>query len=154
MPPERIRVVLAEDGVLLREGLAGLLGRFGFEVVASVGDADALVALQLVFDGADHLVVVASRDRPPHAERRHVFRCVQNLDHVPLPSFPFLLSEYLEDDCPPSMLGRIQAHLGLCRDCQRFVSSLRSTVRLLQGMPIEAPSRELQERLRDIPRRA
>jgi DNA-binding NarL/FixJ family response regulator len=39
-----VRVVLAEDGVLLREGLAGLLGRFGFEVVAAVGDADALVA--------------------------------------------------------------------------------------------------------------
>jgi DNA-binding NarL/FixJ family response regulator len=44
--PERsaIRVVLAEDGVLLREGLAGLLGRFGFEVVAAAGDADELIA--------------------------------------------------------------------------------------------------------------
>ncbi|MGI5130288.1 response regulator transcription factor [Pseudonocardia sp. CA-107938] len=38
------RVVLAEDGVLLREGVAGLLTRFGMEVVAAVGDADALVA--------------------------------------------------------------------------------------------------------------
>ncbi|MEV5825769.1 response regulator transcription factor [Spirillospora sp. NPDC052242] len=38
-----IRVVLAEDGVLLREGLAGLLARFGFEVVAAVGDAGALI---------------------------------------------------------------------------------------------------------------
>ncbi|MBP2336522.1 DNA-binding NarL/FixJ family response regulator [Saccharothrix coeruleofusca] len=37
------RVVLAEDGVLLRAGLAGLLERFGFEVVAAVGDAGALV---------------------------------------------------------------------------------------------------------------
>ncbi|MFI0466836.1 response regulator transcription factor [Saccharopolyspora sp. 5N102] len=37
-----MRVVLAEDGVLLREGLAGLLDRFGFEVAAAVGDADAL----------------------------------------------------------------------------------------------------------------
>jgi DNA-binding NarL/FixJ family response regulator len=38
------RVVLAEDGVLLREGLAGLLARFGFETVAAVGDAEALKA--------------------------------------------------------------------------------------------------------------
>ncbi|MGC7094100.1 response regulator transcription factor [Amycolatopsis lurida] len=38
-----VRVVLAEDGVLLREGLSGLLGRFGFEVVAAVGDAAELV---------------------------------------------------------------------------------------------------------------
>ncbi|MFG1926513.1 LuxR C-terminal-related transcriptional regulator [Cryptosporangium sp. NPDC048952] len=38
-----MRTVLAEDGVLLREGLAGVLGRFGFEVVAAVGDGDALL---------------------------------------------------------------------------------------------------------------
>ncbi|PBC63422.1 DNA-binding response regulator [Streptomyces sp. Tue6028] len=37
-----LRVVLAEDSVLLREGLVGLLGRFGHEVVAAVGDARAL----------------------------------------------------------------------------------------------------------------
>ena len=36
--------MLAEDSVLLREGLAGLLGRFGHEVVAAIGDAEALVA--------------------------------------------------------------------------------------------------------------
>ncbi|MFI9587965.1 response regulator [Streptomyces sp. NPDC052236] len=43
MPTHRpLRVVLAEDSVLLREGLIGLLGRFGHETVAAVGDADAL----------------------------------------------------------------------------------------------------------------
>jgi DNA-binding NarL/FixJ family response regulator len=39
-----IRVVLAEDGVLLREGLAGLLHRFGFPVIAMAGDAGGLHA--------------------------------------------------------------------------------------------------------------
>ncbi|MFI6075702.1 response regulator transcription factor [Actinoplanes sp. NPDC051343] len=39
-----MRVVIAEDSVLLREGLAGLLARFGFDVVAAVGDAPALLA--------------------------------------------------------------------------------------------------------------
>lgn len=38
-----VKIVLAEDGVLLREGLVGLLERFGHQVAASVGDADALV---------------------------------------------------------------------------------------------------------------
>ncbi|MFE2538665.1 response regulator transcription factor [Actinacidiphila glaucinigra] len=36
--------MLAEDSVLLREGLTGLLGRCGHRVVAAVGDAEALVA--------------------------------------------------------------------------------------------------------------
>jgi len=40
--PQPIRVVLAEDAVLLREGLAGLLTRFGFQPVATVGDPEAL----------------------------------------------------------------------------------------------------------------
>jgi DNA-binding NarL/FixJ family response regulator len=39
-----VRVVVAEDAVLLREGLVGLLERFGHEVIASVGDAAALEA--------------------------------------------------------------------------------------------------------------
>jgi DNA-binding NarL/FixJ family response regulator len=39
-----VRVVIAEDAVLLREGLAGLLARFGHTVLASVGDAPSLVA--------------------------------------------------------------------------------------------------------------
>ncbi|MFD4139598.1 response regulator transcription factor [Streptomyces sp. NBC_00390] len=40
--PSSLRIVLAEDSVLLREGLIGLLTRFGHETVAAVGDADAL----------------------------------------------------------------------------------------------------------------
>lgn len=38
-----MRVVIAEDAVLLREGLAGLLERFGHTVAAAVGDAPALI---------------------------------------------------------------------------------------------------------------
>jgi len=37
-----VRVVIAEDSVLLREGLARVLGESGFEVVAQVGDATEL----------------------------------------------------------------------------------------------------------------
>jgi DNA-binding NarL/FixJ family response regulator len=38
-----VRVVIAEDGALLREGLSRLLADEGHEVVASVGDALGLV---------------------------------------------------------------------------------------------------------------
>lgn len=37
MTTSRTRVVLADDDVLLREGLAGLLERSGFEVVGQSG---------------------------------------------------------------------------------------------------------------------
>ncbi|MGW6929148.1 response regulator transcription factor [Lentzea sp. NPDC054927] len=50
MQPEVIRTVLAEDGALLREGLSALLDRFGFQVVAAVGDAEALVAAVVEHD--------------------------------------------------------------------------------------------------------
>jgi DNA-binding NarL/FixJ family response regulator len=40
----KLTVVLAEDSVLLREGLAGLLNRHGFTVLGTASDADELVA--------------------------------------------------------------------------------------------------------------
>ena len=43
-PRRALRIVLAEDAALLREGLVGILEKAGHEVVAAVGDADALLA--------------------------------------------------------------------------------------------------------------
>ena len=59
-----VRVVLAEDDVLLREGLASLLDRSGFEVVGQAGDGAQLLAL--VRDLAPELVVVDIRMPPTH----------------------------------------------------------------------------------------
>jgi DNA-binding NarL/FixJ family response regulator len=41
--PERIRVVIGEDDVLLREGIARLLDDAGFEIAAMAGDAEAFL---------------------------------------------------------------------------------------------------------------
>jgi DNA-binding NarL/FixJ family response regulator len=58
------RVVLADDDVLLREGLAGLLERSGFEVVGQGGDAAELVAL--VREHRPDLAIVDIRMPPSH----------------------------------------------------------------------------------------
>jgi DNA-binding NarL/FixJ family response regulator len=59
------RVVLAEDDVLLREGLASLLERSGFDVVGQAGDAARLLAL--VREHGPELVVVDIRMPPTHS---------------------------------------------------------------------------------------
>lgn len=61
-----VPTVLAEDGVLLREGLVGLLERFGFPVAAAVGDADALV--EAVAEHRPGLVVTDIRMPPDHTD--------------------------------------------------------------------------------------
>lgn len=59
------RVVLADDDVLLREGLASLLARSGFEVIGQAGDGEELLAL--VRDHQPELAVVDIRMPPDHA---------------------------------------------------------------------------------------
>ncbi len=59
-----LRVVLAEDDLLLREGLASLLDRSGFQVVGQAGDAAQLLAL--VDEQQPELVVVDIRMPPSH----------------------------------------------------------------------------------------
>jgi DNA-binding NarL/FixJ family response regulator len=59
-----LRVILAEDDVLLRAGLASLLDRSGFDVVGQAGDGAHLLAL--VRDTKPELVVTDIRMPPTH----------------------------------------------------------------------------------------
>ncbi|KAA0082097.1 DNA-binding response regulator [Mycolicibacterium sp. P9-64] len=59
-----VRVVVADDDVLLREGLASLLGRSGFDVVGQAGDATQL--LDAVRELQPELAVVDIRMPPTH----------------------------------------------------------------------------------------
>jgi DNA-binding NarL/FixJ family response regulator len=59
------RVVLADDDVLLREGLASLLERSRFDVVGQAGDSIRLV--ELVRQSRPELVVVDIRMPPSHS---------------------------------------------------------------------------------------
>jgi DNA-binding NarL/FixJ family response regulator len=57
-------VVIADDDVLLREGLAGLLERAGFEVVGQSGNASDLLAL--VREHRPELAIIDIRMPPSH----------------------------------------------------------------------------------------
>ena len=61
-----LRTVIADDSVLLRDGLVRLLTDSGFDVVAAVGDADAL--LDAVTEHSPDLCLVDVRMPPTHTD--------------------------------------------------------------------------------------
>jgi DNA-binding NarL/FixJ family response regulator len=61
-----VRLVIAEDTALLREGLAGLLGDAGHDVVARVGDAESLLAV--VAEHEPDLAIVDVRMPPTYED--------------------------------------------------------------------------------------
>jgi DNA-binding NarL/FixJ family response regulator len=58
------QVVLTADDVLLREGLACMLDRSGFEVAGQAGNASALI--ELVREHRPELAIVGIRMPPSH----------------------------------------------------------------------------------------
>jgi DNA-binding NarL/FixJ family response regulator len=64
MSANRTRVALADDDVLLREGLSSLLERAGFDVIGQCGDAAELLAL--VREHRPELAIVDIRMPPSH----------------------------------------------------------------------------------------
>ncbi|QGG96837.1 response regulator [Actinomarinicola tropica] len=61
-----MQIVIAEDSVLLRAGLTGLLADAGHDVVAAVGDADALI--EVVERHRPDLCVTDVRMPPTHTD--------------------------------------------------------------------------------------
>ncbi|MFJ8631526.1 response regulator [Streptomyces sp. NPDC093568] len=87
-----LRLIVAEDAVLLREGLVGLLQRVGHEVVAAVGDADALLAAVR----ADRPDLIVTDVRMPPSLSDDGLRSAVTLREE-LPGLPVLvLSQYVE----------------------------------------------------------
>jgi DNA-binding NarL/FixJ family response regulator len=123
------RVVLAEDGTLLREGLVGLLERLGFDVVAAVGDAEALIAA--VEEHHPDLVVTDIR-MPPGFSDEGLRAAVRLRTRTALPVVA--LSQYVErsyaEDLLDSAGGRAVGYLLKDRvvDVEEFGQALRTVV--------------------------
>ncbi|MGW4946945.1 response regulator [Actinoplanes sp. NPDC004185] len=127
---ELIRVVLAEDGVLLREGLVGVLSRFGCAVVAAVGDGPALLAA-----AAEHrpdLVITDIRMPPTFTDEG--LQAAVTLRREQPGLAVVVLSQYVQEEYAAALLdtgdGRRVGYLLKDRivDVQEFATSLRTVV--------------------------
>ncbi|MFE2555173.1 LuxR C-terminal-related transcriptional regulator [Streptomyces sp. NPDC059352] len=101
-----MRVVIAEDSVLLREGLTRLLTDRGHEVVAGVGDGEALVELVagLAEEGALPDVVVADVRMPPTHTDEGVRAAVRLRKEYPGLGV-LVLSQYVEEQYATELLA-------------------------------------------------
>ncbi|MDI6101504.1 response regulator transcription factor [Actinoplanes sp. NEAU-A12] len=122
------RVVLAEDGVLLREGLVGVLVRFGFEVVAAVGDAAALEAA--VKEHEPELVITDIKMPPSFSDEglRAAVRLRRDRPGLPV----VVLSQYVQQEYAADLIGTGDGVGYLLKDrvadIAEFVAALRTVI--------------------------
>jgi DNA-binding NarL/FixJ family response regulator len=96
-----MRILIAEDDALLREGLGLLLGNEGFEVVASVGNADDLLK---AFETAEADAAVLDVRMPPTFTNEGLKAALEL--RARRPGFPVLvLSAYVEDEYASRLLA-------------------------------------------------
>jgi len=96
-----VRVVIGEDDVLMREGIARLLAEAGFEVIAQAGDADALLRRALAHRPD---VVVADVQMPPgHGDDG--LRAALELRRQRPETGVLVLSQYYEEEYALDLIG-------------------------------------------------
>jgi DNA-binding NarL/FixJ family response regulator len=121
-----MRVVIAEDSVLLREGISRLLAEYGEEVVAALGDASRLLATVQATD--PDIVIVDVRMPPTFTDEG--LRAAVELRSV-RPGTPVLvLSQYVEERFATELLGGSTVGVGYLlkervADVAEFVSACR-----------------------------
>ena len=96
-----MRIVIAEDTVLLREGLAGLLEDAGHAVVSRVGDAEALLAVVAEHD--PDLAIVDVR-MPPTYEDEGMLAAVEIRKRHPATAV-LVLSQHVESRHAVELVG-------------------------------------------------
>ncbi|MFF5258160.1 response regulator [Actinomadura viridis] len=135
--PAPVRVVVADDDVLLREGVASLLGRSGFELVGQAGDASQLLAL--VREHVPDLVIVDIRMPPTQTDEGLKAARVIRERHPQIGIA--VLSAYVEVEPAMELLagGRGIGYLLKSRvtDVADFIETLR---RLVRGGSVVDPS--------------
>lgn len=121
-----MRVVIAEDSVLLREGLVHLLADAGIAVVAAVGDADLL--LRAVDEHRPDLCIVDIRMPPTHTDEGVRAAMVLRAQHPEVAIL--MLSQYVEERYATDLIASGTTGLGYLlkdrvADVTEFVEAVR-----------------------------
>ncbi|WP_019807794.1 response regulator transcription factor [Saccharomonospora halophila] len=121
-----MRVVIAEDAVLLREGLERLLADDGIETVAAVGSGDALV--EAVRLHRPELAIVDVRMPPTFTDEglRAALRARETVADLPV----LVLSQYVEETYAMQLLSGASGGVGyLLKERVADVADFRAAVR-------------------------
>jgi len=121
-----MRVVVAEDSVLLREGIVRLLADSGFDVVAQAGDAEDL--LRKVYAHRPDVAVVDIR-MPPTNTDDGLRAAVEIRARMPQTGV-LVLSQYIEESYAAELLGDGAGWVGYLlkdrvADVERFTQAVR-----------------------------
>ena len=147
-----MRVVIAEDQVLVREGLARLLADTGFDVVAQTGDAEDLV--RRVRAHVPDVVVTDVRMPPGDADDglRAALRIRSELPDVGV----LVLSQYVAERAALELLADRPEGVGdllkqRVAEVERFVDAVRRVGEGGSALDPEVVARLLGRRRRDDP---
>ena len=126
MTTDRIRAVVADDSVLLRDGVVRLLTDDGIDVVAAVGDADAL--LDAVTEHEPDLCLVDVRMPPTHTDEG--LRAAVEIRRRHPGIAVLVLSQYVEERYAGELLAGDVSGVGYLLkdrviDVSDFLASLR-----------------------------
>jgi DNA-binding NarL/FixJ family response regulator len=121
-----VRVVLAEDSVLLREGVARLLEEQGFEIVAQTGTAQDLMLK--VRSYSPNVVIVDIRMPPTHTDEG--LKAAQEIRETYPDVGVLVLSQYVEPSYAMELLAESAEGVGyLLKDRVSDVSEFAAAVR-------------------------
>jgi len=125
-----VRIVIAEDSVLLRAGLTKLLTEAGFDVVAAVPDAESL--LQAMGEHHPDLALVDVRMPPTHTDEgiRAALVIRRQYPDVAL----MVLSQYVEERYATDLLSAATSSVGyLLKDRVAHVGDFLDALRRVSG---------------------
>jgi DNA-binding NarL/FixJ family response regulator len=127
---DRVRVVIADDSVLLREGIARLLEESGLDVVAQAGDGEDL--LRKVGAHKPDIAVVDVRMPPTHTDEG--LRAARRIRAEHPGTAVLVLSQYVEEAYALELLSESSESTGyLLKDRVADIATFTDAVRRVAG---------------------